>query len=187
MVPAPFPVVLDACSLFPFTVRDTLLRAAEQDLYLPVWSKDILEEMRRNLVREGRSTEEKSHRLVSEMRRAFPEAEITDYEFLIPSMPNDPKDRHVVAAAVRSGAQLIVTENLKDFRNLPKGIEIKPSDDFLCNLHDLAPDLMAQSVINQAVALKNPPRTAEDILRGLEKTAPKFVSRLRPQITPQDA
>ena len=50
MFPAPFRGVLDACVLFPFSLRDTLLRAAAKDLYQLYWSEQILEEARRNLV-----------------------------------------------------------------------------------------------------------------------------------------
>ncbi|TDB80270.1 PIN domain-containing protein [Micromonospora sp. KC721] len=40
--------VLDACVLVPSVLADTLLRCAEQDLYRPVWSRAILDEVRRN-------------------------------------------------------------------------------------------------------------------------------------------
>ena len=179
MIPAPFQVILDANILFPFTLRDTLLRAAERELYLIGWSRQILEEMRRNLVSTGHTTEEKSHTLVSHMRAAFPEAEITGYEFLIPTMPNDERDRHIAAAAVKSGAQLIVTSNMKHFRTLPEGVEAKTPGDFLLDLQDLAPGMMAQAIIAQAAALKRPPRTVEDVLRALEKFAPEFVKLVR--------
>jgi predicted nucleic acid-binding protein len=182
LIPAPFQVVLDANVMFPYTLRDTLLRAAEQDLYLLGWSAEILEEMRRNLVTKGITTEEKSRSLVQAIQEAFPEGEITGYEYLIPAMPNDPKDRHVAAAAVRAGAQLIVTENLKDFRKLPDGLEVKTADAFLCDLFHLAPDLLLQTVIDQAGSLRRPPRTVEDVLRGLGKFAPKFVANLRTEM-----
>jgi hypothetical protein len=43
-------VVLDACVLVNAALRDTLLRIAEPPrLYLPRWSKDILEETTRTL------------------------------------------------------------------------------------------------------------------------------------------
>jgi hypothetical protein len=180
LVPAPFQVVLDANVLFPFTLRDTLLRAAEQELYLPGWSRQILEEMRRNLVKTEHTTEEKSHRLVAQMMRAFPEAEITGYEYLVSSMPNEPKDRHVAAAAVRAGSQLIVTDNLRDFQTLPEGMEAKSPDNFLCDLLDLSRDQMVQAIIDQAAALKKPPRTVDDILRGLQNSAPTFVRSIEP-------
>jgi hypothetical protein len=44
------------------------------------------------------------------MNRHFPDAEITGYEQLVDSMTNDLKDRHVLATAVRGGAELLVTE-----------------------------------------------------------------------------
>ena len=178
MVPAPFQVVLDANVLFPFTLRDTLLRSAEKELYLLGWSPDILEEMRRNLVDKGFTTEQKSWRLVEQMKLAFPESEITDYEFIVPCMQNDVKDRHIVAAAVKAGAQLIVTQNLKDFKILPDGVEAKSADDFLCDLFDLAPATMKGVIVEQAQALRNPPRSVDDIHRGLAKFAPKFVTAL---------
>jgi hypothetical protein len=43
----------DANVLFPFTLRDTLLRAAEAGVYQLYWSEAILEEVRRNLVATG--------------------------------------------------------------------------------------------------------------------------------------
>jgi hypothetical protein len=44
-------VVLDACVLFPGSLRDTLLRAAQADLFRLYITEDILEEVRRNLVK----------------------------------------------------------------------------------------------------------------------------------------
>jgi hypothetical protein len=38
------------------------------------------------------------------MERAFPEADVTGYEHLVTAMPHHAKDRHVVAAAVKTGA-----------------------------------------------------------------------------------
>lgn len=57
MIPAPFKVVLDACVLYPFTVRDVLLEAAAQGFYQVYWSETILHEALRNLISDGRMTE----------------------------------------------------------------------------------------------------------------------------------
>ena len=46
-----FYVVLDACVLYPFHLRDALLRTAEKGLYRVHWSATILDEAVRNLVR----------------------------------------------------------------------------------------------------------------------------------------
>jgi predicted nucleic acid-binding protein len=140
MVPAPFIVLLDANVLFPFSLRDTLLRAAAAGFYQVRWSSQILDEMARNLVSTGTMPEEKARRLRAIMEREFPEAAVTGDEHLVAAMRNHEKDRHVAAAAVKTGAQVITTANLRDFAELPEGIEAQSPDVFLCNLFDLDPD-----------------------------------------------
>ncbi len=177
-----FGVVLDACVLFSAPLRDTLLRAAEQGLYRVHLTDEILEETRRNLVSTQRTTEEKSHRLVNTIKDVFPEALVGGYELLIPVMTNDPKDRHVLAAAVVSQSQVIVTHNLKDFRDealSPFSIEAQSPDHFLTNLYDLDPDAMVQIIMEEANELRNPPQSVERVLETLAQQAPNFVSQVR--------
>jgi predicted nucleic acid-binding protein len=173
--PAPLRVVLDANVLFPFSLRDTLLRAAERGLFQLYWSQEILAEARRNLVGSGQVREEQAARLFSMMADAFPEAMVTGHEALVPVMKNDPKDRHVVAAAIKAGAQVIVTNNLRDFQDLPDGVEVQSADQFLCNLYDLAPDVMVDLLAAQAAALRKPARSLDELMTGLAKLAPEFV------------
>jgi predicted nucleic acid-binding protein len=170
MIPAPFKVVLDACVLYPFTVRDVLLQAAANSFYQAYWSEMILDEALRNLVADGRMSEENAARLVATMRRAFPEAQVTDYENLIPSMRNHEKDRHVVAAAVKAGAQVIVTSNTKDFYDLPSGIEIQTPDEFLSNLFDLDRPRMMVVLETLAQRYQKPPMEIPRILDALALT-----------------
>ena len=113
------------------------------------------------------------------MRNAFPEALVRDYEALILSMPNDEKDRHVAAAAVKVGAQVIVTNNLKDFYPMPDGVEAQSPDDFLLDLFDLSPLDMIKLLQRQATALKRPPVMLDDLLTGLGKTVPRFEAAVR--------
>ena len=89
----PFVVVLDANTLFPFTLRDTLLRTAAADLYQVQWSSTILDEMERNLVSEGATSANQAASLRATMERVFPDAMVSGFEPLIAAMPNDPKDR----------------------------------------------------------------------------------------------
>ena len=179
MLVAPFRVVLDANVLFPLSLRDTLLRCAAADLYQLHWSEHILDEMERNLTSTGATTPEQARRLRTTMEGAFPEARATDYESLIPTMPNHDKDRHVAAAALKAGAQVIVTSNLKDFQALPEGIEAQSPDEFLCNVFDLDPAAVTEVIQQQAQALRKPPRSFQALLGGLEKTVPAFVSLVR--------
>jgi hypothetical protein len=131
-----FLVVLDACVLVQAPLRDTLLRLAEPPrLYVHQWSylhgrsEDITTETVRTLERRIGLAPEKTAYLVGELRSHFADAWVTGHELFIDRMTNDPKDRHVVAAAVKCGAQAIVTYNLRHFPVSsvePWGIECKP-------------------------------------------------------------
>ena len=90
--------VLDANVLFPFTLRDTLLRAAAEGCFQVYWSEQILEEATRNLVETEVMTGRQAERLRVLMEQAFPEAMVRGHERLIGSMRNHQKDRHVAAA-----------------------------------------------------------------------------------------
>ncbi|MCP3104949.1 PIN domain-containing protein [Myxococcus sp. K15C18031901] len=181
MFPAIFRVFLDANVLFPMAVRDTLLRAAEAGLVQPYWSERVLEEMRRNLVKQGQCSEEQSARLVAIIHRAFPESLVTGYEQFEASMRNDPDDRHVAAAALLAHAQVIVTNNLKHFRkvDLPSSMEAQSADDFLRHLFDLAPRKMLDVLRRQAEDKRRPPMTLDQLLDGLSRSVPGFIQDVR--------
>ena len=179
MFPTTFKVVLDACVLYPFTLRDTLLRAAHAGLYQVYWSEEILDETTRNLVKNGLMNQRQAEHLVGQMALHFPEALGRGYEPLIDAMPNDPKDRHVAAAAVKVGAETIVTSNLKDFRALPDGHEALSPDAFLNDLFDLSPDRIIEILHEQAEGMRRPPRTFDELLIGLSKSVPGFVGQVR--------
>jgi hypothetical protein len=109
---------------------------------------------------------------------------VTGYEPLIRGLTlPDPNDRHVLAAAIRCGADTIVTFNLKDFPedalNL-YGIEAQHPDAFLgCQL-DLAPNVVCSAAKQQRGGLKNPPMSVEEYLASLERQGlPQTVSSLR--------
>lgn len=179
-----FKAVLDAYVLFPAAPRDTLLRAGRAGLYRVQFSDDILEEVRRNHVEKGMPVD-KAQRLVDTMRQSFPYATVTEYQSLIPAMTNHEKDRHVLAAAVISEAQVIVTQNIKDFPPeslTPYKIEAQTIDRFLVNLFYLNPEMMVQTIIRQAKALRNPARTLMQVLETLALRAPNFVRLVRREI-----
>lgn len=109
-----FRAFLDTCVLYPAYLCDTLLRLAEAGAYRPLWSADVLTELRRNLIEKGIAADKVDYR-IGQMRETFPGAVVAGYESLIEAMTNDPKDRHVLAAAVRASAEVIVTFNTGDF------------------------------------------------------------------------
>ena len=179
MFPAPFRVVVDACALLPVTLCDILLRAASAGLFQIYWSEQILEETRRNLVFKLGLTDEQAANRCNAMRRHFREAMVTGYEPHVAAMENDPKDRHVAAAALKAGAQVIVTSNVRDFKKLPEGVEAQTPDEFLCNLFGLGPSRMVTLVKAQAAALKRPPVSFEQVLGGLATVVPDFAGAIR--------
>jgi hypothetical protein len=178
-------VVLDACVLYPLPLRDTLLRAARQNLYAVRWSKRILDEVARNLIKDQRASPEQTVNLIDAMTRAFEDAEIPEAEIaaLEPEMTNEPADRHVLAAAVASDdANAIVTANLRHFPAAacaPFRIEVIHPDVFLCDLYERAPTRVRDALDQQAADLSRPPMTVDDVLERLHASVPEFVIRVR--------
>jgi hypothetical protein len=180
--------VLDACVLYPMYLRDTLLRMAEVGLYEARWSQDVLNELRRNLTADA-LTEEQATRLIGAMQGAFPDAQVSGYEALIPTMRNHEKDRHVVAAAVRTGAEVIVTDNLRDFSSdalEPFGVTAQSSDMFLTRLFGIDPAAAIEVVTRQAASYRMPPRSVEEVLERLAIFAPAFAARVRVMLTAEE-
>lgn len=180
-----FSVVLDACALFPASLRDTLLRAAEAGLYRMQLTEEILEEVRRNLVQDKNVPEDKARHLINIIKEQFPESLVTYYQHLISAMSNHEKDRHVLAAAIVCKAQVIVTQNLKDFPKssiAPFEIEVQSPDEFLVHLFHLDPQRLIKIITEQAEDLRNPPITVSELLDILAQHAPTFVRLIRREL-----
>lgn len=175
-------VVLDACVLFPGVLRDTLLHAAKADLYRLHLTEDILEEARRNLVKRGHMTEVQGQHLVDQIKKSFKSAFVTRHTILTPNMPINEKDRHVLAAAVASNSEIIVTQNLKDFPPHllePLQIEALSADDFLVDRFSLYPETVIDVFKEQVNTLTRPPLTMLEVLAKLEIQVPSFVQLIR--------
>jgi predicted nucleic acid-binding protein len=176
-----FDATLDTCVLYPITLCDTLLRLAEDGFYRPHWSQETLEELVRDLAERIPLSQAAAQTRVDHMTSAFPEALVDGYQRLVPTMPNDPKDRHVLAAAVRSGSQVIVTSNLRHF---PAGqlrefdVEAQPPDLFLLHQSALDPKATAAVLRRQAADKSKPPRRAAEVLDRLVN-APMFAHSMR--------
>lgn len=172
-------VVLDACVLVPIRLATTLLWLAEAGLFQPLWSEQILDEVQRNLPRVAVAPEQAGRR-VAMMRDAFgAEALIDGFDDLIGQMRCDPKDRHVLAAAVRGSADTIVTFNLKDFPDeagAPYGIRACHPDRFLVQLLGQNTDKVLAALEREAAAFRNPPETVAQFLATLTATAPTFAN-----------
>ena len=116
------------------------------------------------------------------MRRAFTDAEVAGYEWLLPTLTNHPKDRHVLAAAVHGGAEVIVTANLADFPPgalRPHGIEAVHPDAFLLGILDLHPGITAECLRSLVAAKRKPQETLDSFLTKLAKVAPRFTEEVQ--------
>jgi hypothetical protein len=169
-----FTALYDACVLYPAPLRSFLMYLAVTDLYRARWTNDIHEEWMRNVLKDHADmTRSQVERIRDLMNAHVRDCLITGYESLIPSLSlPDPEDRHVLAAAIRCGADVIVTANLKHFpveALKPYGIEAQHPDEFLIHQLDLAPNVVCAAAKNQRASLKNPPMTVEEFLAALER------------------
>lgn len=186
-----FIVIYDACVLYPSPLRDLLIRIARTGQVRARWTELILDECFRNVLEDRPDlSEAQLARTRKMMNEAIADVLVTGYEELISGIDlPDPNDRHVVAAAVRAGAQVIVSSNLKDFpreKLAPLGIEAVAPDDFVLDCIDLAPDALVEVVEAQARSLKNPPQSVDDVLRTLEKLGlVQSVAKLRAAFAPE--
>jgi predicted nucleic acid-binding protein len=185
-----FIAVLDACVLYPVPIRDLLLSLASAGLYKPKWSALIQDEWSRNLLANRADlTAAQLQRTTTMMNTAFPDADVAGYEVFVSTLAlPDPDDRHVLAAALRSQADVIVTTNLKDFP-VPYirtfDIEVQHPDEFIGNLIDLNPAQALEAFRQQVARLKNPPIAAAQVLDNLRKSSlPTTAARLEALLFP---
>lgn len=110
-----FTCVLDTNVIYPIEIRDFLFWFAYYDLFTHKWSENIFEEWVR-VMREKKIDEEQILERVKRVNQAFPDGKVTNYQGLIKGLVlPDPGDRHVLAAAIKTNANVIVTNNIKDF------------------------------------------------------------------------
>jgi predicted nucleic acid-binding protein len=181
----PITALLDACVIYPAPLRDLLMHLAVKDVYRPRWTDAIHDEWIRSVLKRRpdlhRAQLERTRDL---MNRNARDALVTGYEGLIEglSLP-DPDDRHVLAAAIHAGAEVIVTFNLADFPAdaiTVHGIEGRHPDDFCCGLLNTSLSAFLEAVRLQRISLKNPPRDVPEFLGTLQAIGlPGTAQRLR--------
>jgi len=168
----PFSVVYDACVLYPSSLRDLLIRVACAGLVQARWSDQILDEVFRSIQSNRPDLDPTAlARTRDLMNAALPAARVQGHESLIAglTLPDD-DDRHVLAAAIRSGAQSIVTFNLRDFTEsdlAPFDIEPKHPDEFLMNCIDISAPTVMRVMAEQAGDYKKPYVTVPELFAAL--------------------
>ena len=179
-------VVLDACVLYPPSLRDLLLTLASLDAFDVRWSEEILDELRRNVLADypDIAPERFVAHTIGAMRSAFPDALVLGFESWIERLDNDPKDRHVAAVAMVTGAQAIVTLDIGDFESAvltDAGVRVITPGTFVDELLDAEPGLVAAAVADLAARWQRPTRTVDEILDLLARhpTMDRPIQRLR--------
>ena len=149
------------------------------------WSPDVLDELERTYMKKSKVHASKPQAgakyLLGIMADTFPEAMVERdcYAHIVSAMPNDEKDRHVLAAAIASRADVLVTANLKDFC-VPAEFcytDIQHPDDFQRYQLGLAPQEFFYALKNLASNRHKPMNSVLGILHSLQKTVPQFVSQ----------
>jgi hypothetical protein len=175
-----FAALLGTCVLWPSKQRDFLLSLAVVNLYRPLWSSAILDELQycevdKLTVKYGipqGDAETRATRLIETIRNYFDDAEVQNWEPCEGTFGlTDPDDEHVIVAAVAGHAGAIVTDNLKHFPpdKMPPGVEVITPSEFAANTVAVAPQLALEAVITLTERLKKPPVTVDEFLAVLRE------------------
>ena len=170
-----FVVIYDANVLHPPVLRDVLIRVAQGGLVQARWTDAILDETFRSIQERLPDLDPvKLARTRELMSNAIRDVLVTGYEPLIPAVTSpDPDDRHVVAAAIRARAQVIVTANVRDFpaESLSQwDVQARTPDEFLLDQFHLDGPSVYGAIQRVADSWRNPPGTVSDVLDRLERS-----------------
>jgi len=171
-----FTCVLDTNIIIPIEIRDLLFWFAHDDLYTPKWSKHIFDEWE-DVMRRKNIKEDEIKKRIGWASLAFPDAMVENYEVLIGGLTlPDEKDRHVLAAAIKTNANIIITNNLKDFpaEYLAKfGLLAKSADDFLTDTIDLNQEVAVNSFRKLVLNRRNPDLDEYEVLNSFRRNGLK--------------
>jgi hypothetical protein len=173
-----FTAFVDACSLAGALKRNLLLTLAEAEFFRVRWSTPVLDEtqcaIQRILSDKGvEDAPERAKRARVSMEDAFEEAMVSDFDAFLPACAGlpDAGDAHVVAAALKTQAFTIVTDNLKHFPPeflAPLNLEARSTDSFLADTIDLDPGRAVAAIRQMRERFKKPEITTERLLVRME-------------------
>lgn len=171
-----FIAVLDTNVIYPVIIRDLLFWFAYYDLYTPKWSNHIFDEWKK-VMKERNVSEEEASKRIEKANLAFPDALVQNYEGLINHLElPDEYDRHVLAAAIKTNANVIVTNNIKDFPEAylqSFSLNVKSADDFLTDIIDLNQKQAIAAFKEMVLNKKNPKQDEFEILNQLRNAGLK--------------
>jgi predicted nucleic acid-binding protein len=168
-----FTAVLDANVLFGIRLTSLLMELAMSGLFRARWSLDIHREWMEAVHKKHGIPRDHLEIRRQQMEIAIPDGRVEGYEPLITAITlPDPNDRHVLAAAIRCNADVIVTFNEADFpaSNLePFGIHTRHPDLFIRNVDEIDPGTLIEAARNDMVHYRNPPLNVDTYIAGLRE------------------
>ncbi|HWB46277.1 MAG TPA: PIN domain-containing protein [Hyphomicrobiaceae bacterium] len=182
---------IDACSLAGVLKRNLLLTLAETGFYRVRWSQQVLDETEKAIKsmmerRNIEDAEKRSQASIFAMTEAFDDAMVSEFDSFLcvaDKLP-DPGDAHVLAAAIKTRAHIIVTDNIKHFPSEilgPLNIEAATTDDFLANTITLNTAKAVGAIKTMRERFKRPEKSAEDMFLDMEASGlTSTVDVLRP-------
>lgn len=169
---------IDACTLAGTLKRNLLLTLAEAEFFRVRWSVKVMDETEAAIskilmAKAVNDAAERGKRARRYMEAAFENAIVEDYDVFLSACAGlpDPDDAHVVAAALKTQAATIVTENLKDF---PEAIlstlnmEARSADQFIADTIALDTGRAVAAIRKMRERFKKPEKTAEAMLLEME-------------------
>lgn len=170
----PLVAVYDACVLYPFHLRNVLIQCAVDGLVEARWTDDIHAEWIRNLAANLPETPASRFKITRDrMKAVLPDADVANYQTLIPDLLlPDPDDRHVLAAAIAAKASVIVTWNLKDFPATAlrqHGVAGISPDDLLAELYASLPTVLVASLKRSRQNLRKTIPSVDEFLDALRE------------------
>lgn len=174
-----FTALADACVLAGALKRNLILSLAKADFFRVRWSQPILDETQKAIeeILVGKGDEQsvaKAQKARAAMEAAFPEACVETHDDII-TIPDlrDPKDLHVVVAAVKTKAAIIVTDNIKHFPDTVLSryaLFARTADDFIADAIDLDQPRALTTIEAMRQRLHKPELTHEALLLRMEAT-----------------
>ena len=176
-------VVLDADVLVPILSCDLLLSAFDADLYRPVVTATILEELERNLIDHFAHIDPAMlRRRVAQVAAALSHHTHDEGDITAVAVRSvNRKDRHVVATALVHGADLVVSNDRRlrrEIKTLDAPLRAVTGDEFAQRLLVDQPDRV-DAVIGALTAKRmRRPVTRNELIDHLAGNFPRFAAKL---------
>jgi predicted nucleic acid-binding protein len=167
---------VDACVLAKSLPRNLMLNLAEAEFFLVRWSHPVMDETHRAIERMQAKQPDAAKRAASAcaaMERAFDDAIVEGFDSFLPvcAVLPDQNDAHVLAAAIKTRADVLVTDNLKHFPEdvlATFNIEARSADAFIADTVALDEGLAVAVIGRMRQDCRQPPLTADKLLRTME-------------------